>query len=631
MDVVDQIYKLRRNFIVIGLTGRTGSGCTTVADILKKENIDGLKSNYKEINSGDIDNNVRKDRIVYNFIKKNWKPFDVIKASDVIFYYAFQLDFNTFIKSLAEIDIAPINQSKVALPPINQSLIEQLRTTESYEKIKQSYEEIKAEVERCEKFIQEKNYEDSIDDIKKYKKLILCGISEFRRDLEQVLAKMMKKVLAKELQAWGNNIRLYNHVQSLGKINEKSPSCLAHKINQFIKIFRVADKKENKPTLIAIDALRNPYEILYFRERYAAFYTISVNTEENIRQQKLFEKGYRQSEVQELDEAEKGKNDFQKSYQLIDVDKCIELSDIHLTHDGVHIEKNRNLINQIFTYISLILHPGLVPPSPLERIMQVAFTAKLNSGCLSRQVGAAVTNEYYSVQAIGWNTVAEGQTPCSLRNIYDLHSQEDAKAYSTYEKDDAKFSDYINKTLSAYNSSNATEKLGGLTLAYCFKDIHTTINADKQRGNQVHTRSLHAEENAFLQLAKYGSQGIKGGKLFTTASCCELCAKKAYQLGIKEIYYIDSYPGISKRHILECGDLQPKMILFTGAIGRAYINLYNQFLPLKDEIEAITCVNIKNLNSNSDVNQNQQKSKGGTNNGDNNTGSAPQVADKISE
>ena len=73
------------------------------------------------------------------------------------------------------------------------------------------------------------------------------------------------------------------------------------------------------------------------------------------------------------------------------------------------------------------------------------------------------------------------------------------------------------------------------------------------------------------------------------------------------------------------------MILFTGAIGRAYINLYNQFLPLKDEIEAITCVNIKNLNSNSDVNQNQQKSKGGTNNGDNNTGSAPQVADKISE
>ena len=71
MEVVKEIYKLRHNFIVIGLTGRTGSGCTTVADILKTKNIQKLKSNYKEINSGIIDNNVRKNRIVHNFICKN--------------------------------------------------------------------------------------------------------------------------------------------------------------------------------------------------------------------------------------------------------------------------------------------------------------------------------------------------------------------------------------------------------------------------------------------------------------------------------------------------------------------------------------------------------------------------------
>ena len=76
-----------------------------------------------------------------------------------------------------------------------------------------------------------------------------------------------------------------------------------------------------------------------------------------------------------------------------------------------------------------------------------------------------------------------------------------------------------------------------------FKDIYTT--AAKEYKNQVHTRSLHAEENAFLQLAKYGTQGIQNGVLFTTASCCELCAKKAYQLGIKKIYYIDMLNTIS--------------------------------------------------------------------------------------
>lgn len=626
MEVVDQIYKLRRNFIIIGLTGRTGSGCTTVADVLKTEDVNVLKSNYRILNSGFIDNNIRKNRIVSNFIKQNWNPFTIIKASDVIFYYALQQDFSVFVQSLANADIVPVDQSKITHDDTDYVFIDQLQA------IKENYELLKEKVEKCEKCLKGKEYEKNVDVINDHKKLIIDEIAGFRQELEKILAKTIKKVISKELQVWGNNIRQYNSIIIKDSIDEKSPSCLAHKINQFIKMFRVADKSYDKPTLIVIDALRNPYEILYFRERYAAFYTMSVNTEENIRQQKLYEKGYRVDEIYQIDKEEEGKSDFQKSYQLIDIDKCIELSDIHLTHDGTEISKNRNLINQIFTYISLILHPGLVPPSPLERVMQVAFTAKLNSGCLSRQVGAAVTNEYYSVQAIGWNTVAEGQTPCSLRNLYDLCNQEDTNAYSTYEKDDNKFSSYINRTVEAYNKASATQKLKGLTLAYCFKDIHTTINAEKQRGNQVHTRSLHAEENAFLQLAKYGSQGIRGGKLFTTASCCELCAKKAYQLGIKEIYYIDSYPGISKRHILECGDIQPQMVLFTGAIGRAYINLYNPFLPLKDEIEVLTNIKLKGLDQNSGSSQTQQKAKGDNNDGNNSTSSEiqSQSTDKLS-
>lgn len=46
MEVIRQIYKLRQNFILIGLTGRTGSGCSTVAKILATENVQDLKSNY---------------------------------------------------------------------------------------------------------------------------------------------------------------------------------------------------------------------------------------------------------------------------------------------------------------------------------------------------------------------------------------------------------------------------------------------------------------------------------------------------------------------------------------------------------------------------------------------------------
>ena len=254
--------------------------------------------------------------------------------------------------------------------------------------------------------------------------------------------------------------------------------------------------------------------------------------------------------------------------------------------------------------------------------MQIAYTAKLNSGCLSRQVGAVVTNESYSVKSVGWNTVPEGQTPCTLRDMCDLCGQEDSGAFSNFEKHDLGFRNYIEKLVVRYSPNR--NKLNGLPMSYCFKDIYTTVS--DQRKNQVRTRSLHAEENAFLQLAKYGTTGIRGGKLFTTASCCELCAKKAYQLGIKEIYYIDSYPGISKQHILECGDNQPKTILFTGAVGRAYINLYNPFVPQKDEIESLTEVKVKEVDNPKQQVDDKKQIKEEQNDGNSNKNKATQSA-----
>ena len=53
MEVIKQIYKLRQNFILIGLTGRTGSGCSTVAKVLETENVQDLKSNYRDFNEED--------------------------------------------------------------------------------------------------------------------------------------------------------------------------------------------------------------------------------------------------------------------------------------------------------------------------------------------------------------------------------------------------------------------------------------------------------------------------------------------------------------------------------------------------------------------------------------------------
>lgn len=576
---------------------------------MRTENAAELKSEYREVNTDPINNDVRKNRIIYQYIQKNWHPFTTIKASDIIFFYALQQPFDVFASSLSSSNPDADSEGKVSISDSGRST--QIR--QDLDNVKEYFLKLSKIAKECNIYLEKGNFVEANDDKEAFKKLILVDIPEFRTKLADALSRS-KKVLANELQTWGNNVRIYDSiVKDKDEIqSEHAPSCLARKINQFIKLMRHDNENgaEKKPTLIAIDALRNPYEVLYFRERYAAFYLMSINTTEQIRKQKLFEQGYRNDEVEKLDKREGGKKNFKSQYTGLDIDKCIELSDIHITHDGTEYKNNRKLTNQIITFIALMLHPGLVPPSPLERVMQVAYTAKLNSGCLSRQVGAAVTNEFYSVMSIGWNTVAEGQTPCSLRSLYDLVNKEDQSAYSNYEKYDSKFQSYIARLADKYNEIGNLKDIKGVTLSYCFKDIHNNETVtDNQLNNQVHTRSLHAEENAFLQLAKYGSSGIKGGKLFSTACCCELCAKKAYQLGIKEIYYIDSYPGISQKHILECGDNRPKMILFHGAVGRAYVSLYNPFLPMKDEIEEVTGVHAKDIDVQKSAEDNLKKAK----------------------
>ncbi|MCT3958444.1 dCMP deaminase [Elizabethkingia anophelis] len=260
--------------------------------------------------------------------------------------------------------------------------------------------------------------------------------------------------------------------------------------------------------------------------------------------------------------------------------------------------------------LALIHQPGIVTPTAIERTMQIAYNAKYNSGCISRQVGAVITDENYSVKSIGWNDVAQGQIPCSLRNIKDLLDNKNQHHFSDFEIgkyrtkredgleesiDDLTYSDgetFKQKT-SKITSSATLDNLNGRNCSFCFKTFHNSFENEK---NQVHTRSLHAEENAMLQISKYGGNKLKNGYLFTTASPCELCSKKAFQLGIKNIYFIDPYPGIASKHTLKNGakkENNPNLIMFQGALGKTFHKLYEPFMSQKDELSILTSINPK--------------------------------------
>ena len=435
--------------------------------------------------------------------------------------------------------------------------------------------------QKIQKKENDKESETELEKIKEKYNFHFENLPKFTNTLKKKIQDILTNEFTSLFQKIGNNIRSTGNAFGSGSLDINKSDALVAKMNKLIKLLRKKSEFDGTGCLVVLDALRNPFEVYYLRERYNSFYLFSINTSDDTRRKRLKYLGLKKPEIDSLDNKEYPKkltgNDL---YISQDIQKCIEISDIHINNPGSSVE---NLQYQLLQYYSLIMKPGIITPSSSERVMQLAFSAKSNSGCISRQVGAAITDKNFSIKAIGWNNTPQFQVPCLLRNSRDLLGKKDEHAFSEYERQNENFRDVANTALST-NEVNNFHNCGN-NISYCFKDIQNSVEGEK---NQVHTRSLHAEENAFLQLSKYGNSGIESGILFTTASPCELCSKKAYQLGIRKIYYIDPYPGIATSHILNGGINNPELILFSGAIGGSYFKLYNPLLSYKDEIKQAT-------------------------------------------
>src|SRR5258706_1083284 len=595
---LSHIYSLRNNFTIIGLTGQIGSGCSEVAAQLSKgfnnKDFETLREVGIDPETGKIKHNsYRKYRIVYDYAKDNFKSYSTINYKDVLIIFLLQNSFENFVDFLSsEIlnkEFAGIGQDA----DFNYEVqgLSLLKT--QFDALSEKYRLIK-----IEDIKKNNNWKELYEFYFKSEFLSFCSaIHDLLKEKSRVKRNKLLQVISTNLRKSGNPFEL-------SEPSADNIFTIVELINYIIKSHRKSSAEDER-TQIVIDDLRSPIEIMYFKQRYAAFYTIAINRYDESRNKALLEK-YKSPDSNGIakllckEEYEGGKShEFYKA----NISACIQQADIHISfltkeeadYKNEEIQKINSVENkaidktspyfswkmQLLKYVSLISHPGLITPSPEERCMQMAYTAKHNSGCISRHVGAAITDENYSIKAIGWNNTPSGQVPCVLRNAEDLlEHKNDIESFTEFEKKDSKFFKALEDNFRSQIKENSGN-LKGRNVCFCFKDVKNSSSDGK---NQVHTRSLHAEENAFLQITKYGGVGIENGKLFTTASPCELCAKKAYQLGIKVIYYIDPYSGISDEHILSSGDKPIKPRLFNGAIGNAYHWLYNPIMPYKDEM-----------------------------------------------
>lgn len=614
------LYSLRESFCVIGLTGRLGAGCSDVSRILetpftelvederirKKEQL--IEISSKQSNSI-VSSKALKYRACYDYSKQNWKQFKPIKYQHVIFFLLIsELDSSGFTKAISKYckDQSRKDQLQTVISGFyktNAKLISQIKALGTVKELITLKESVRNPSSSTLDDLYQAYFESDFEN----------KVSDFIESLNHVDLKSRFWLVHRV------SCNLRGHGKCQVKDEKANPETIdfiytvAEIINRLIKAW----KSNNKKTHIIIESLRNSLELMFFKERYSAFYLLSINssfrktTLTNRFEEKKSLKNMAPEERQrlvewvlELDDDEYRTQDFKKGdFSAPDVQNCIQKADIHLNNDWAFAEPSNkeelldfgSLGEQLMKYTALMQKPGLITPDNTERCMQIAYNAKFNSGCISRQVGAVVSDFNYAIKAVGWNDVPSNQTPCNLRDINDLRGSNPhlKTSFSDFElgndtTDRNKSKKFNNKLLDSASILNSKKaELKSRVCSFCFKSHYNAFEGEE---NQVHTRSLHAEENAMLQISKYGGQGLLQGVLYTTASPCELCSKKAFQLGIRVVYYIDPYPGISQGQILGAGNMnnRPTMMLFRGAIGTAFHKLYEPFMAVKDEIKLLT-------------------------------------------
>lgn len=184
-------------------------------------------------------------------------------------------------------------------------------------------------------------------------------------------------------------------------------------------------------------------------------------------------------------------------------------------------------------YLDLIFGTKIVTPTRAETAMHHAWVAAGNSACLSRQVGAALTDRKGELVSVGWNDV-----PKFGGGLYQVERGQtaDLRCYNNGQKcyNDEEKSLLVSEIFKSLVSSKLVEEGSFLEFVKC-------LQKSRIRGLIEFSRSIHAEMHAILNANKSEGERIQDGILYVTTYPCHSCARHIIASGVSEVYYIEPY------------------------------------------------------------------------------------------
>lgn len=181
-------------------------------------------------------------------------------------------------------------------------------------------------------------------------------------------------------------------------------------------------------------------------------------------------------------------------------------------------------------FLHLILGTQVITPTAAESAMYAAAMASANSGCLSRQVGAAVTDSDENILSVGWNDVPKFGGGLYLGGDSDNRcwNHDGGKCFNDEEKD--------------FFANELVDALKDILPVGSEETARKSLRKNGKLGGLIEfSRAIHAEMHAILSAGRTAGGSIAGGKLFVTTYPCHSCARHIIASGIREVYYIEPY------------------------------------------------------------------------------------------
>ncbi|HFQ81735.1 MAG TPA: deoxycytidylate deaminase [Desulfobacterales bacterium] len=324
-----------------------------------------------------------------------------------------------------------------------------------------------------------------------------------------------------------------------------------------------------------IDSLKNPYEVELLKKVYGnMFHIFGVLCNDVQRKERLQAKSMTDSQAVQLMERDKNeKESF--GQQLL---KTLQHADFFIRNN----RPNTNSLDKpISRFVDLMLGQNNITPTNNEFGMYIAESAARRSGCISRQVGAAILTEGGDIVSTGRNDVPKPRgglygedddgDDCRCFKVYDKACQNEKNKKQIYQS----IEQILKETLEGDTSTDKVSQI-----------------SDKIQNNSVikdlleYSRAVHAEMDAITSAAKIGHFPLKETILFSTTFPCHHCARHIVASGIKKVYYIEPYEKslAIKLHsdAIELnstdGSNESKKVIFShfeGVAPKQYLNLFS--------------------------------------------------------